>query len=150
MPPYFKKLDKTKYVTLCELIKAQRKEGPKNNQKMIWCFRELYTTTAFMQSKRPDIAWTPFQQKNQILLTQQLEQFERDIQKDSCTLQDRKIRGGKLLVTVWLNDTMAFALDPELSEPITFEIARLPKLNWYQKMVIRHQHRQFQRMSSNK
>lgn len=137
--PFFKQTKRRAHHT------PTQPERHKKKQKMIWCFREMCSTAVFIESKRQDIPWTPFQRKNQVLLTQQLELFERDIRNDSCKLQERRIRNGKIVVTVWLQEAMAFALDPELSEPITFEIARFPKLNWYQKILIRHQHRQLQR-----
>jgi hypothetical protein len=108
------------------------------NQQFLWCFRPVVSNA---ESQKQPLFWTTFEKKNQIKLTKQFDRFSHGAVHDSCKLQDTKIFGGKMVVTVMLKEGMAFVLDPEWSEPITYEITWLPKLNWYQRMRAMHDYK---------
>jgi hypothetical protein len=119
----------------------RRKNADKKKpQPFVWCFRPVAGTYSAVSQKQ-FLFWTAFEKKNQIELTNQFDRFSHGAVHESCKLQDRKIFGGKVVVTVMLKEGMAFVLDPEWSEPITYEIRWLPKLNWYQRMVAMHHYK---------
>lgn len=120
----------------------RKKMGNKKNGRFVWCFRPVAETSNLVSQKQ-SLIWTTFEKRNQRELTEQFERFSHGAVHESCKLQDNKIFGGKLVVTVMLKEGMAFVLDPEWSEPITYEITWLPKLSWYQRMRALHGYKRY-------
>ncbi|GAN08440.1 hypothetical protein MAM1_0204d07952 [Mucor ambiguus] len=123
--------------------KRVRTQNKKRNQKFMWCFRPVGAAAAHGKKKNP-LFWTTFQQKNQLELSEQYERLRTANRTNDCfELQDKKIGGGKVVVNVMLKEGIAFVLDPEWSEPMTFEITQLPKLTLYQRLRARHDYRRW-------
>lgn len=85
-------------------------------KKFVWYFRPVNSTTA---------NWTAFDNKNQTELSRRLSGS-----LSSFEIQDRHIFNKKVVITVMLKEGIAFMLDPEWSNPITYEISCQPKLSW--------------------
>ncbi|KAI8987321.1 hypothetical protein BDF20DRAFT_909957 [Mycotypha africana] len=101
-------------------------------QKFLWCFRPINLPLPLSSNKHN--RWIAFERKNQILLTQQLEKLHNGVVNDCCEIEDRNIFGRNLIATVLLKEGIAFVLNPDWSEPLTFEVALLPKLTWCQRL----------------
>ncbi|KAL9544490.1 hypothetical protein MBANPS3_007591 [Mucor bainieri] len=125
--------------------KRNKGHGKKRNQKFLWCFRPVGAAAAAAHGKKPNpLFWTTFQKKNQLELSEQFERLRTANRTNDCfELQDKKISGGKVVVNVMLKEGIAFVLDPEWSEPMTFEITQLPKLTLYQRLRARHDYKQW-------
>lgn len=102
----------------------------------VWCFRSTGTSSF---NNKPSISWVEFEKKNQFELSRQLNltSSRDDLPPASFEIQDRRIFNNKVTITVILREGIAFALDPEWSKPITFEITCRPKLNWYRAIFMR-------------
>lgn len=116
----------------------------KRNQKFLWCFRPVGVAAAALEKKQNPLFWTTFEKRNQLELTEQFEKIRTVNRTNDCyELYDKKINGGKVVVTVMLKEGIAFVLDPEWSEPMTFEITQLPKLTLYQRLRARHDYKRW-------
>lgn len=129
-------------------FKSTRKRGKeqekKRNQKFLWCFRPVGVAAAALEKKQNPLFWTTFEKRNQLKLTEQFEKIRTVNRTNDCyELYDKKINGGRVVVTVMLKEGIAFVLDPEWSEPMTFEITQLPKLTLYQRLRARHDYKQW-------
>ncbi|KAI8050150.1 uncharacterized protein B0P05DRAFT_563285 [Gilbertella persicaria] len=116
----------------------------RKRRHFLWCFRPIGSNATDISKKENDLIWTPFEQKNQIFLTHQYDQMRVAPVEDCSRIQDKHIFGGQAVVTVMFKEGIAFALDPEWPEPMTFEITCLPKLNWLQRFRARHHYVQQQ------
>ncbi|KAG2209805.1 hypothetical protein INT47_001954 [Mucor saturninus] len=88
-----------------------------NKPKYIWYFRPVGSKSNH---------WTSFDYKNQIELTRRLSGSLA-----SFEIQDGHIFRNNVVITVMLKEGIAFVLDPEWSNPITYEISCQPKLSWF-------------------
>ncbi|KAL9551940.1 hypothetical protein PS6_004747 [Mucor atramentarius] len=125
---------------------SRRSKGPgkKRNQKFLWCFRPVGAAAAAIEKKQNPMFWTTFEKKNQLELSEQFERLRTANRANDCfELEDKKISGGKVVVNVMLKEGIAFVLDPEWSEPMTFEITQLPKLTLYQRLRARHDYKRW-------
>lgn len=125
---------------------SRRSKGPgkKRNQKFLWCFRPVGAAAAAIEKKQNPMFWTTFEKKNQLELSEQFERIRTANRANDCfELEDKKISGGKVVVNVMLKEGIAFVLDPEWSEPMTFEITQLPKLTLYQRLRARHDYKRW-------
>ncbi|CAO3638833.1 unnamed protein product [Mucor fragilis] len=114
----------------------------KKSQKFMWCFRPV--GAAAHGKKQNPLFWTTFEKKNQLELSKQFEKIRTVNRTNDCfELQDKKISGGKVVVNVMLKEGIAFVLDPEWSEPMTFEITQLPKLTLYQRLRARRDYKRW-------
>ncbi|KAL0137883.1 hypothetical protein V8B55DRAFT_1532900 [Mucor lusitanicus] len=127
------------------MSKRGRGQEKKRNQKFLWCFRPVGAAAATAHGKkRNPLFWTTFDKRNQLELSEQFERLRTTNRTNDCfELQDKKISGGKVVVNVMLKEGIAFVLDPEWSEPMTFEITQLPKLTLYQRLRARHDYKQW-------
>jgi hypothetical protein len=90
-------------------------------KKFAWYFRPVGTAAAFKSN-----CWIAFDNKNQLELSRRL-----SISLSSFEIQDKHIFNNNVVITVMLKEGIAFVLDPEWSNPITYEISYQPKLNWF-------------------
>lgn len=90
----------------------------RNKQKFIWYFRPVGIAKSDY--------WTAFDDKNQIEFTRRLSGS-----LGSFEIQDGHIFKNNVVITVMLKEGIAFVLDPEWSNPITYEISCQPKLSWF-------------------
>ncbi|KAK4512483.1 Chitinase 2 [Mucor velutinosus] len=126
------------------IAKRSKGQGKKRNQKFLWCFRPVGAAAATHGKKQNPLFWTTFEKKNQLELSEQFERLRAASRIHDCfELQDKKINGGKVVVNVMLKEGIAFVLDPEWSEPMTFEITQLPKLTLYQRLRARHDYKRW-------
>lgn len=91
-------------------------------KKFVWYFRPVGNTVAFNKSN----AWIAFDGRNQLELSRRL-----SLSFASFEIQDKNIFNNKVVITVMLKEGIAFVLDPEWSNPITYEISCQPKISWF-------------------
>ncbi|CAO3682064.1 unnamed protein product [Rhizopus stolonifer] len=98
-----------------------------SGKEFFWCFRKALTSPSILNYMTTDQArWTRFESENEKKLTRQY----YSCFSDSVDIQDRNIFNGSVSVRVILQEAIAFAVDPDWSEPINFEIMSYPKQNW--------------------
>lgn len=115
--------------------------------RLIWLFRPIGTAAVFKSSSTKNLSWTEFEKKNQVELSQQWDLLNH---RDAATqasfeIQDKHIFDGTVVVTIMLKEGIAFVLNPEWSQPITYQLNFRPKFRWYQEVYMRHKYRQILR-----
>ncbi|RCH80973.1 hypothetical protein CU098_008312, partial [Rhizopus stolonifer] len=113
----------------CKQTKTNHPNHPnkQSGKNLVWCFRKALTSPSILSYMTTNQArWTRFEPENERKLTRQYySSFS-----DSIDIQDRNILNGSVSVRVILQEAIAFAVDPDWSEPINFEIVSYPKQNW--------------------
>ncbi|CAO3646329.1 unnamed protein product [Mucor hiemalis] len=115
--------------------------------RLIWCFRPIGTAAVFKSSSTKKLNWTEFEKKNQVELSRQwdLLNHREAATQASFEIQDKNIFDGTVVVTIMLKEGIAFVLNPEWSQPITYRLIFRPKFRWYQEVYMRHKYRQMLR-----
>ncbi|OBZ83335.1 hypothetical protein A0J61_08613 [Choanephora cucurbitarum] len=98
----------------------------------VWCFRPLGSTQI----------WRVFGKQNQQVLMKHHHQLTQCLDsEDVCKVQEKSVLGSSRMIHVMLREGVAFVLDPEWPEPMTFEITCLPKLTFWQRLKNEWLHR---------
>ncbi|KAI9256683.1 hypothetical protein BY458DRAFT_492513 [Sporodiniella umbellata] len=95
-----------------------------SKSELTWCFRKVpdpLTNTDTVQE-----LWTRFEQENEQFLTKEYHVNPLG----SVEIQDRGILSGSAAVQIVLSEGIAFAVNPESSEPVCFEIVSYPSNFW--------------------
>ncbi|KAI8644827.1 hypothetical protein BD408DRAFT_412582 [Parasitella parasitica] len=123
----------------------KRREQRRRKQKFVWCFRPvgIAADAALKRNKDPTL-WTKFDKNNQLILKEQFKKL-RTITgtTDCCEIEDKNIDEGRVVVTVMLDESIAFAMYPEWPEPMQYEIQMLPKMTFYQRIRARHEYKRW-------
>ncbi|CEP10780.1 hypothetical protein [Parasitella parasitica] len=126
-------------------VKRRRELRRRRRQKFVWCFRPvgIAADVALERNKDPSL-WIKFDKNNQLILKEQLRRI-RTVRgtTDCCYIEDKNIDEGKVVVTVMIDEGIAFALYPEMSEPMQYEIQMLPKMTFYQRIQARHDYKKW-------